>query len=105
MTLDSPLRVEIERLEAAMRSRLGGQVRELRLVANGRGFVLLGRARTYYAKQLAQQAAIVGTPLPLLANEIEVRQAARSEAGKRGGDREPSSSSGDSDESARASCS
>ncbi len=79
MTMDTPLRVEIERLEVKMRSRLGGQVRDLRLVVNGRGFVLLGHARTYYAKQLAQQAAIEGTPLPLLANEIEVRQAVRSD--------------------------
>ena len=46
MTMDTPLQVEIERLEVKMRFRLVGQVRALRLVANGRGFLLLGHART-----------------------------------------------------------
>jgi hypothetical protein len=46
MTMDTPLRVEIERLVVKMRFRQVGQVRELRLVANGRGFILVGHART-----------------------------------------------------------
>jgi hypothetical protein len=44
MTMDTPLQVEIERLEVKMRFRLVGQVRDLRLLVNGRGFVLLGPA-------------------------------------------------------------
>jgi hypothetical protein len=74
MIIDPALREEIERLEVKLRSRLGGQVHNLRLVVNGRGFVLLGHARTHYAKQLAQEAAIEGMPLPILANKIEVRR-------------------------------
>jgi hypothetical protein len=34
--------------------------------------VLRGRARTYYAKQLAQHAVMQATALPILRNEIEV---------------------------------
>jgi len=33
---------------------------------------LRGRAKTYYAKQLAQHAVMEATDLPVLANEIEV---------------------------------
>jgi len=34
--------------------------------------ILRGRTRTYYAKQLAQQAVMEATALPIRANEIEV---------------------------------
>ena len=36
---------------------------------------LLGRARSYYAKQLAQHAVFEASRLPLLANAIEVEHA------------------------------
>jgi hypothetical protein len=36
------------------------------------GIVLRGRARTYYAKQLAQHAIMTETALSILGNEIEV---------------------------------
>ena len=64
---------DVERLEAQVQSRLGGRVRDLRLLAQDRGLVLRGRAPTYYAKQLAQHAVMTATALPILANEIEVR--------------------------------
>ena len=57
-------------LEAHIQCRLSGQVRNLRLVDGG--LVLHGHARTYYAKQLAQEALMSATMLPILANEIEV---------------------------------
>jgi hypothetical protein len=62
----------LELLEAQVQSRLGGQVRGLRLVAAGQGLILRGRARSYYAKQLAQHAVMAATELRILANEIEV---------------------------------
>jgi len=59
-------------LEAHIQCRLSGQVRNLRLVVVDGGLVLRGHARTYYAKQLAQEALMSATMLPILANEIEV---------------------------------
>ncbi len=59
-------------LEARVQYRLGGQVRDFRLVVAEKGLVLRGHAQTYYAKQLAQQAVMEATRLPILANEIEV---------------------------------
>jgi hypothetical protein len=62
----------LQALEARLRSRLVGRVGGLRLVLAGRGVILQGYARTYYAKQLAQHAVMAATDLPLLANEIQV---------------------------------
>jgi hypothetical protein len=64
--------VEVTELEAHVQSRLCGQVRDLRLSLQDHGVVLQGRARTYYAKQLAQHAVMEATKLPVLANNIEV---------------------------------
>jgi hypothetical protein len=51
---------------------LHGRVRHFRLAARGDGLVLTGHARTYHAKQLAQHAVMEATPLPIVANEIDV---------------------------------
>jgi hypothetical protein len=59
-------------LETHLLCRLSGQVHEFRLVVGAGGLVLRGRARTYYAKQLAQHAVMEATGLPILANKIEV---------------------------------
>jgi hypothetical protein len=59
-------------LEARVRCRLSGRVRDFRLDVADKGLILRGHARTYYAKQLAQQAVMEATRLPILANEIEV---------------------------------
>jgi hypothetical protein len=59
-------------LEAHIQYKLGGQVRDFQVVIADQGLVLRGRARTYYAKQLAQHAVLEVTPVPILANEIEV---------------------------------
>lgn len=64
---------EVERLANQVQARLGGRVRDLRLVLQDHGLVLRGRAPTYHAKQLAQHAVMTATRLPILANEIEVR--------------------------------
>jgi hypothetical protein len=59
-------------LEARVVCRLGGQVRNFRLVVTDKGLILRGQVRTYYAKQLAQHAVMEATRLPILVNEIEV---------------------------------
>jgi hypothetical protein len=64
---------KVEELRSRVWRRSGGWVRDFRLLLRGRGLVLQGRAPTYYAKQLAQHAIMEATPLPILANEIEVR--------------------------------
>lgn len=61
-----------EELELHLQNQLGGRVRDLHLVIREDGIVLRGYARTYYAKQVAQQALMRLTDLPILANEIEV---------------------------------
>ena len=64
---------EIDFLEASVRHRLGGGVRDFRLLFRDKGLILQGHASTYYAKQLAQHEIMKATRLPILANEIEVR--------------------------------
>jgi hypothetical protein len=62
----------VERLETQVQSRLNGRVRNFRLVVREHGLILMGQARTYYAKQVAQHAVMEATALPILANEIDV---------------------------------
>ena len=66
------LAAEVERLEKLVQSRLNGRVRNFRVVVCGGGVILTGQSRTYYAKQLAQQAVLEASALPILANEIQV---------------------------------
>jgi osmotically-inducible protein OsmY len=61
-----------EHLEAALHNRLGGRVSNLQVILHDSGVVLRGRASTYYAKQLAQHAAMELAGLHVLANDIEV---------------------------------
>ena len=63
---------DLEQLEIHVQSRVAGRVRAFRLVVCDEGLILQGHASTYYAKQLAQQAVMAGTTLPIVANEIEV---------------------------------
>jgi len=62
----------VEQIESLIYGRLGGRVNNLRVIVQAEGLVLQGRARTYHAKQLAQQAAMEITERPILANEIRV---------------------------------
>jgi hypothetical protein len=62
----------LQELEVFLRERLRGQARDLRVEMTDKGIILRGKARTYYAKQLAQEVLLERTPLPLVANEIEV---------------------------------
>ncbi len=71
--MHSATRARLDQLEALVQSRLGGRVRDLRVVVRDDGLILQGRAPTYHAKQLAQHAAMEVGHLPILANDIEVR--------------------------------
>lgn len=59
-------------LEVHVQSRLGGQLREFKIVVGEEGLVLRGQAHTYYAKQLAQHVVMQATDFPIQANEIDV---------------------------------
>jgi hypothetical protein len=59
-------------LELQVQRRLGGRIRDLRVIVRQDGVILQGRAATYHAKQLAQHAAMELADLPILANDIEV---------------------------------
>jgi hypothetical protein len=69
----SPISAEhIAQMEAQIRSRLGGLVRDVRVALREEGLVLQGRSRTHHARQIAQQVVMEATELPILANEIRV---------------------------------
>jgi len=63
---------EMDRIAAQVRHQLSGRLRELRLSATAAGLVLRGRATTYHAKQLARDAVMRATDLPIVRDEIEV---------------------------------
>jgi CheY-like chemotaxis protein len=62
----------VERLASETGEKLRGRLSDLRLELHGSGIVIRGTARSFYAKQLAQQAVMKGTDLPIVRNEIEV---------------------------------
>jgi hypothetical protein len=64
---------EDEYLESVVHNRLGGRVRDLRIIVRDEGLILQGRTATYHAKQLAQHAAMEMAGRPILANDIEVK--------------------------------
>ena len=62
-----------EHYETQVQRRIGGRIRDLRVIVRHDGVILQGRTNTYHAKQLAQHAAMDLIDLPILANDIEVR--------------------------------
>ena len=70
--LVAPERIEDEQLATLIVRRLGNRIRDLRVLRQGGGLVIQGRTTTYYAKQLAQHAAMELDNEPILANDIEV---------------------------------
>ena len=71
-TLLTPLLTHDEELTSLIVRRLGNRIRNLRIVRQGGGLVIQGRTSTYYAKQLAQHAAMELNNERILANDIEV---------------------------------
>jgi hypothetical protein len=70
--MDATMAARIERLALDVQGRLGGRVRNFRLLIQGTGVILLGQVDTYHAKQLVQHAVLEESGLPLLANKMEV---------------------------------
>lgn len=60
-------------IERIVRSRAGSQIEQLRVEVDGDTVVLTGVARSYYAKQLATQAAMHEVPECEISNSIEVQ--------------------------------
>jgi hypothetical protein len=60
------------RMDAILLQRWGRRVSDLHLKVHAGGLALYGRAPTYYAKQLAQHAAVEASGLFVTANEIDV---------------------------------
>jgi hypothetical protein len=59
-------------VEAYVRERLGGRVRDFRVTLRDGGLLLQGRSRTHHVKQLVQQAVLEIADRPIIANEIQV---------------------------------
>ena len=75
MSNDNTTFRQAEQLEWLVQRQLLGRVRlrQFRVLVQEQGLVLEGCASTYYAKQLAQHAAMEVSGLPILANEIKVQ--------------------------------
>jgi hypothetical protein len=67
-----PTLAEIARIKALIQEGLSSRIRCLHISLDEKGLVLRGQTRTYYAKQLAQHAAMKASKFPIRANQIEV---------------------------------
>lgn len=67
-----PIISHTEPVETLVQRRVGGRIRELRVVIRPDGVILKGHAASYHAKQVAQHAVMELAGLPILANDIEV---------------------------------
>jgi BON domain len=62
-----------ERIEGHIERRASGRIRDLHVICSDGIIILMGRSRTYHAKQLAQEAVLDLTEgRPALANQIVV---------------------------------
>lgn len=64
--------LEYSNLQAEIRQRTGGRVRNLRVFRTADSLVLTGTSGSFYAKQLAQHAALELAPSARLINDIVV---------------------------------
>jgi len=67
--------VELEQLDwlqTHVQEKLRWRVNNLRILHRNGGLVLRGTSCSYYGKQLAQEAVMAASDLPILANEIQV---------------------------------
>jgi len=67
-----PIISRTEPVETLVQRRVGGRIRELRVVVRPDGVILKGHAASYHAKQVAQHAVMELAGLTILANDIEV---------------------------------
>jgi hypothetical protein len=70
---DEPAGALAARIEARIEGRVRGRIYDLHVICSDGSIILRGRARTYYTKQLAQEAVLdlPGRDFPLV-NEITV---------------------------------
>jgi hypothetical protein len=73
MSRNSAATVSPEQVEALLIQKLHGRVWNVRLLVEDGCVTLLGQARSYYAKQLAQHVVMEIVELPIRANQIQVR--------------------------------
>jgi hypothetical protein len=66
-------RVNVSQLQLLIQTRLGKGVSNFQLILVDGGWVIRGRTQTYYAKQLAQEAVMELTDVPIIANSIQVK--------------------------------
>lgn len=62
----------ITELETRVECLLDGHIHNFQLVVGDKGVIMRGQARTYHAKQFAQDVVLEATDLPILANDVEV---------------------------------
>jgi osmotically-inducible protein OsmY len=72
MSGNSAPTVSTEQVEALLIQKLRGRVWNIRLLVEDGCVTLLGEARTYYAKQMAQHVVMEIVRLPIRANQIQV---------------------------------
>jgi hypothetical protein len=63
---------QLEWLQGHVQSKVRGRIRSLRILHRGGGLILRGTAFSFYGKQLAQEAVMAVSDLPIVANEILV---------------------------------
>lgn len=63
---------ELTLVEVAIGHEFSQRVQEFHIVVRNDGLVLEGRTRSYFTKQLVQQAVISAINLPITANNISV---------------------------------
>jgi hypothetical protein len=63
---------ELTDITERIQRKFRGRVQEFRLDTAQEGLILYGFTRTYYEKQLVQQAVLCSTERPIAANEIVV---------------------------------
>jgi CheY-like chemotaxis protein len=66
------LKADHAQLAELVTEAVGGRVTDLRIVDTGDGVRLFGKTKSFYAKQLAQEALLKILPKPILSNEIAV---------------------------------
>ena len=71
----------VQRVVARLQCRLGNQVRDFQMSARADGLILRGVVKTYYAKQMVQEAVMDASGQVVLANDIQVQCRAVTQCG------------------------
>ena len=66
------LQRRLEEIEGWVHRRTGGAIRDLRVEVRADGYVISGRATSYYTRQLAEQAALDVSGSSDIYDEIEI---------------------------------